>query len=392
MKELDLDELHQAVSKIMVKGGKPKAKKAAGKPTAKKPAAKASKTALPPPKDDGAKAPQSEAARIEVKRPAPRLSIPTRRPGTMDVVQAPKASSVAAPSSRPSRVAPTIAPSTSVTPEPSVAPPPPVVQTAEPSLEVSDDVLASIDMHSKPAAPKLLDQKEEEPTPAPMWPDPIEVASAGPTAPAPKAVPAAQPSPAPTLTTPSEAAAPVQPPTPSAAPQAPAPRAAEEPAEATPFVTTKVEKRPLGAFAGPASPETPPKPPVKEPEQTPSLEQKPQKELSPEVVAVESADTGKFNLDRPIPSQPAPTPESDLNHARQMAIPQQYKTATKQPDETARPVFDTKEYNQPLLAEHVPHRGGKGWLVVTILLLLILMAGAVAYFILFGNFDLSQGL
>lgn len=151
----------------------------------------------------------------------------------------------------------------------------------------------------------------------------------------------------------------------------------------TPFVTdAKVDKRPLGAFGAveAAAATTEPLEPVvekpivdeqKNPEPTPP-------ELQPDVVSVEAA------AEREFTGNDAESHEKPTAHLSE-SIPQQYKTPAHTPDATPHPVFDTQEYHQPLLPAH-GQRKGHGWLVVLIIVLLLVIGAALGYFAFVAGF------
>jgi hypothetical protein len=172
-------------------------------------------------------------------------------------------------------------------------------------------------------------------------------------------------------------------------PSQPAPSMA--PADGTPFVNAKVEKRPLGAFATTAPAPVPAPTTAVEPKPEPKPARNPDaaqvevpaapEELRPEVVAVESAE-----------SELNPSGEP-LQNLRQMSIPQQYHTNDKESSHDDRPVFDTKTYHTPLQPVATPKRatGSKAGMILTmILILLLVIAGVVAYFIATGSIDISK--
>lgn len=167
--------------------------------------------------------------------------------------------------------------------------------------------------------------------------------------------------------------------------------ASEEPVQdepgATPFLTgTSPEKRPLGAFA-----ETPnlsdetkevdmdtpePSTDVDVPEQSQhdfELEPLPSvpvpQELAPEVVSVESDEPPHHAEETPAPSEAGPMTTS---------IPQQYKNADVPPEDQAdHPVFDTRDYHQPLTP---PARQGHTGAIITIVLILLALLGVGAWY------------
>lgn len=137
----------------------------------------------------------------------------------------------------------------------------------------------------------------------------------------------------------------------------------------TPFIQGQdVEKRPLGAFTGAKTQEDDPDDVVTEPEVAVPT-QMPQ-ELTPEIVSVESDDPtrmtgGLMDLD---------AEESGAGASMASSIPQQYSTMPDGDDQDGHPVFDTKEYHQPLTppAKH----SYVGLIVFLVILIAALGAGA----------------
>lgn len=349
--DLDLDELHEAVNALMDQ--KAKVKKA---PNSDERSAAVSEQPAKTQELPAQKAEEPAGETIAVKRPLPALATSRTRGRTMDVMS-PKPAPKAPPSVQAKRQAPAIQPTGApIVPEPPKAalpPTPPEHQTTEPG----DDVLASIDM--KHELPTLTHQKSE-------WPDPLEVHGFK--------------DDAKTEEDDDFTGKPVTPIKPDPDDERPERHTAEEPN--TPFVTTKVEKRPLGAFA-----DTPqPAPPAEKPEELEpaTVDTQQPKEFSPEVVAVESAEPGRYNNGE--------EKEADMDDLRQMAIPQQYHQAPKTPAKDSRPVFDTNEYHPPINAAHAAHRTSSslGWVLVLIFVIALVIALVGAYYTMTGNLDLMQ--
>lgn len=170
----------------------------------------------------------------------------------------------------------------------------------------------------------------------------------------------------------------------------------EETAEPTvsPFITgTSPEKRPLGAFADAPSAEeedadevveTPDEDAEQTSESTSEVDHQvgdfspeplpvvpvPQ-ELTPEVVSVES--------DEPL-HQAEDADEKTISETNPMAasIPRQYKNSEVPPEDQAdHPVFDTRDYHQPLTP---PAKKGHTAAIVTIVLLLLVALGVGAWY------------
>jgi hypothetical protein len=414
MKELDFDELHDAVNKLMVQAQKPKAKREPAKSVVKVPARTSVKVAersagKPTPvkdtqKESPTESPKDEGSPVNVtvhKTPAAKI-LPKRRGIAMDVVQAPRPTAVAPPSARAARTAPTLHPTGPVVSEPpsprQAAPEPPKAE----ARDVSDDTLASLDLRADGTARPKTEVEEHKKAVEPAFPDPLDVhgfsdAGQPPAEPEQKAqeVPVANaqtdPDKPPAETVrkevPAHATADPLLDEPSFEPNDPPTMA--EPA-ATPFVNAKVEKRPLGAYAS-ATPQTSnvedqkPTPVAEKPEPASMEVPTAPAELRPEVVAVESAD-----VDYSQPAQKEDESPTDLRH---MAIPQQYHTQDKQPDHGDRPIFDTKDYHPPLqpVATAKKHTGSKaGALLTLILIILLVAAGVAAYFVATGSIDITR--
>ena len=424
MEDLDLDELDQAVTKMMDKSSRGKRgvqKESVTVPARPAPAqvaksdqASVTVSSTPDPEkaseeSPAAPAPRSEPARIAVNRPMPR--VPERRrmhPGAMDIIQPSAPAKVAAPSSRPGRTAASLQPTQDVTPEPvrSVVPekaesaPEPVptpTRALDTPQDVSDEVLASLSLldEPKPAqnllTPDMPAATSVEPKKTDGWPDPLDFHDFGDThheelkteSPEPKETTDVMPDPL-TVTQPD---APAQV---SEEPKETPPSIATEPvsvtdshedaafASSSPFVTTKVEKRPLGAFAD-ASPE-PAKPDTSEPAPAPV----PHESTSKEEMASASLES-KQHLDQ---FEHDDHESADL---RAMSIPQHYHTSDHKPKDDMRPVFDTKEYHAAPPHMYAPRKGGPGLVIgVVVLIVLIIAAVLVGYFMMTGTFDLTK--
>lgn len=444
MKDLDFDELHEAVNKLMVQAQKPKTKREPAKSVAKAVSRPSVKVAERPAKDEKpAKPAEKEAPKstqddetpvnITVRTKPVAKVLPKKRGMAMDVVQAAKPGVIAPPSARAARTAPTLQPTGPVVPEPpkpretTVATPTETPAPAE-SNDVSDDMLASLNMQTDGEEQKKTLFEDEKPV-ASAFPDPLEVhgftddkesaPEPVPAAPAADVAPLA-PKHDPLLDDADDQpvagdwhmpAAPDEQPLPEPTPAAePEPQA--KPAESapelpvTPFVNTKVEKRPLGSFAAaPAPVPTPLQQPTLTKDDTPiappsqaTNDEKPEPaaidtpatpaELKPEIVAVESAeaDYAKAGWEKPQNDEPV----GDLRH---MSIPQQHHGHDKAPAKDERPVFDTKNYHPPLqpVATAKHHTGSKAGAVLTVILIILLItAGVGAYFVATGSIDLTS--
>lgn len=379
MKELDLDELHKAVSQLMDDTGKPKGKKQPKKTEAVIKDAPTSQpvVAKEEPITPAATKTAGESVRVTVNRPLPKLATRARlRGAAMDIVQKNKPV-IAPPSAQAGRTAAIIQPARQVAQEP-LRPAAPIE-----APDISDETLASINMQADTGkAPDILTKTDQE-----AWPDPLDFHTfeeEKPKEPAEQTeVPKLQAEPV-------IAQEPALPETPPPTLETAAPPIESETAQtATPFVTTKVEKRPLGAYADkpaeqppepkPAAPSEPEEPPKKseEPSQLAPIPQP--KELSPEVLAVESAPEDA------VPQQDEP---HDMDNLRQMSIPQQYKTAEHGKNDSIHPVFDTHEYHPPIHAPAHTTHGHHFGIMITLLIVLTLVAAA-AYLVLMGYLDLS---
>jgi len=428
MQDLDLDELDQAVNNIMTK---PKGRRGAKKPASvaaepvesrfdsvavtSRPASQAdSVLSTPGPGKSSEESPAtpppraSDSMRVIVNRPMPK--VPERRrmhPGAMDIIQPSTLPKVNAPSNRPSHLAAALQPAQAVTPpvSPVAAPMPKPEQTSETQPErrldtpqdVSDEVLASLSLldEKKPntdfLAPEkkfanpMLDVPEPKPAIASIesvapakklndgWPDPLDFHDFGDSSS--EVTPAAG--------MPAE-------PTVSDEPKETPPSIAAEPvsvtdshddaatASSSPFVMTKVEKRPLGAFAG-----VPPQP---------AKVALPESADAP--VPHESTSKGELAEASLESKQHLGTPQNnddfDPTDLRSMTIPPQYHAAEQKPADGMRPVFDTKEYHAAPPHMYAPRKGGPALVIgVVVLIVLILAAVLVGYLMMTGTFSYS---
>ncbi len=366
MEDLDLDELDQAVSQLMDTPGKKAPKKPAEED---KPADAPKATADPvtpvavavqPAADKPADEPTN---RVVVNRPMPKVPPRQRmRPGAMDIIQ-PAAKTSTPPSSRPTRMAAAIQPTKEVTPEPAKpAEPTPAEKPAEHS-DVSDDVLAALTMLDDPKPSQPAPTPEPKKQPAETWPDPLDF----------HGFDDKKDEPEPKKEDPKPAEPPKEtPPSLEPAAEAPAVPPHDDPLT-SPFVTTKVEKRPLGAYAD-AKPEAP-----AEPADEPPV---PKQETSKEDMAQASLESKQHE---------SAEPEHDMDDLRQMSIPQQYRSEHAKTSEEVHPMYDTKEYHAPPQPIHTSHKGGP-WLAISVVVLIVLIIGAVAigYFMMTGTFDFTK--
>lgn len=151
----------------------------------------------------------------------------------------------------------------------------------------------------------------------------------------------------------------------------------------SPFLSdAKVEKRPLGAFsasqpeseaAEPSEPETPLA--VAETKPEPTETPLPEEEKKLDVGNEHLLEDGHEHETAPkAETNPAPATALD-------SIPQQYKIAAEQHDESAHKVFDTSEYHAPLQGHDTKaQRGGNGLLIASIILLVLAVAAAAGIY------------
>ncbi|HSE60723.1 MAG TPA: hypothetical protein VLA88_00335 [Candidatus Saccharimonadales bacterium] len=408
--DLDLDELHAQVSKLMDQASKPKAKKAHVKVADKSEPAEPPKespepskseehkehTAEPVKAEDYTPEKKEESTPIAVRRPAAAI-VPKRQGIAMDIVQPAKPAQLAPPSVRASRTSPTLQPTGPVAAEPprprEASAPTPAPESAK-SKDVSEETLASLNLQKdSPRAAAVLDAVPEHAKAT--FPDPLEAHGFGGEEEKKPDLPATPPT--------MEHKSIIEPDTPQpdtvtseTDPVQEAPGEAAPETTGTPFVNAKVEKRPLGAFATTPTEVAPTEVPIipDEPKGDIPRDDKPTdlpttptpKELDPELVAVESSEP-EFT-----PTTP-PAPRATVNDLRQMAIPPQYKTNETEPSKDDRPIFDTKTYHPPIAPPAKAHKGGgsKAGMVLTLtLIILIVLAGVAAYFVATGAVDVNS--
>lgn len=426
-KDLDFDELHEAVNALMSQTQK-------GSPKPAKDDTKSDdKPAGPPPKKQDDPADDDNKVQVSVKRPAAApTTTATVRPHrgshgrAMDVVGPREKPELTPPSARARREGATLQPTQDVKPE-EIAPT--IVPERAPLPEASEqggsndlnEALASLDKHESAmdTGSTLTHQKSE-------MPDPLDVMGGSDKNDEPQQESDSSDAAADTDTEATNTDAPAEQPEAEEHPAPTVEPAEDEPANQldrqesdSPFVTTKVEKRPLGAYsnvaAEPAEAEpedssqasTDTSPGAPEEDAPSPLPPQPQpEEFNPAVVAVESAELEDVSAEVPeaedLPEEPAPQPaeepqqpeqqEPENTDLRSMQIPQQYQAAEATSGDAPRPVFDTKEYH-PAIEAHTggsAHHGALGaWLMAIVLLaLLIAVLGAVYYFIT-GGLDFS---
>jgi hypothetical protein len=333
--DLDLDELHEAVSALMDQSKNRQVERPShiseprpAEPPAEQPAVKSTSSNL------SVAEPTSADDKIEVRRPLPNIAVGRPRGRAMDVVS-PKPVSVIPTVTKVNRTGMTLQPAS---PEP------------EPVKAEEKPTEASTLPKDEPERPPLNYQKPIEDS----WPDPLDMHGDEQKTEA-----------APTMTE--------------------APESKTDPATplASPFLNTKVEKRPLGAYTSEEPAATPTsKPDFTEDDQILNIASQQQpKELSPDVVAVESAEpeqTTDFAF------------EDEAQDTRQATIPQQYQTAQKDSSTGSRPIFDTKDYHPPIAA-HAAHRtsSAMGWVLITVFAVILIAALLFAFYMVTGGLDFS---
>lgn len=346
MEDLDLDELDQAVNKMMAKPSRKKPATKISQPEQSEPAFHAEEEA---PKFEFAPEPDKEETSTEAaERQAPKITARRRvHPGAMDIMPAQKTQ---APSARPAREAASIQP-----PARKEDPEAPKKKASSQPRFVNDVFLPSRQKNEQPEAAKpepTLSAPEEEPQPAPKpekpevkkpegvnnWPDPLDYLDYD------KAKPKDKEG------------------LPEEEPEQQEPQK-QLPPEPTPFVTTKVEKRPLGAYTQPT--------PEEEPEKL---------EESEPPIAPPEADKKEM----------AAASLQSQQHL-EVPIPQQYRTEDREPGDEVRSVYDTKEYHAPPQPMYGSRKSGP-WFVIGIvaLITLLVVVVLVGYFMMTGTFDLTR--
>lgn len=397
MEDMDLDELDQEVNKMM---SKPKGKKVR---VSENPAVYQKTVSTPPSErkmldvpdrvdmsetaveETSGASPKPDRPALVVDRPMPKVP-PRRRmhPGAMDIIQ-PNVPKMGEPAHAPNRVGRDITPAQPVKSEPPRPATSPVVPSAEPkrspeeeTVDVADEILASLKIQDE-STPDKITKPVALPTPvknAPAetsWPDPLDFHDLSDDKEKLAAKVEEKPEPEP----PKE--------TPPTMEQKPNPDTLLEDDNTSPFVTTKVEKRPLGAYA-----DTPPPAASTLPE----LAEKPE---SAERVSVtdQAPDKGEMAAASIQSNQHTNKPasvEPDAGDLRSMSIPPQYHTADAKPHEEVHNLFDTKEYQAPPAQMAHAVRKGSPWLVVTIVVLAVLVVAAIAigYFMMTGTLDFTK--
>lgn len=344
MNDIDLDELHQAVSAMMSDGKKSKGKKAKTQTADSKPVAQKVPQVLQQPEKPHK---ETEDTHIQVNRPKPQVASRARlRGAAMDIVQPRPAGSLAPPSARAARTGASLQPTRPIASKP-----------ADSESQIQSDNSGPLEPPAPPTSQLstsedmagLASKKNSD------WPDPLDFHDDStdglPLGDAPTMMAAVRSEPA-----------------------------------ASPFVTTKVEKRPLGAYTQSSGPEQEPVTPHESQIAANREEPQPtsQPELSPEVVAIESAPAAVHHS-----SQTVADPADDSHH---MAIPPQRHAYDQPSAQQTRPVFDTKEYHAPAQPVHAAHRTASawGWVLIVVLVLLLAAAGVVAYFVMTGEIRINS--
>lgn len=233
-----------------------------------------------------------------------------------------------------------------------------------------------------PAKSAVAAVSETEEPPKSEWPDPLDAMEQQESA----AAPREEPTPSPesgvsvTATPPEDTTATVEKEADSSAEQ--------QESSGSPFISgTEPEKRPLGAFADQA-----PSDKVSEADEVaadentskaedgtgnelPAVPQVPQ-ELTPEVVSVESDDPSRMSSNEDMPDDSTPNEGAGMA----ASISQQYKNTDEPSDGQDHPVFDTKDYHQPLTP---PAKHGHTGLVVALIIILLTLLGAGAWYAIF---------
>lgn len=371
MEDLDLDELDQAVNKMMEKPQK--TKRAVKKSVSSAETASVLSVSQPdrePKEEDTAVPAPAEPAvsAVPVSRPMP--AVPPRRrmhPGAMDIIQ-PHTPKMGAPSRAAGRVGRDIAPTKPIAPEsprpvaPTGPAPAPQKVPEQEAVDVADEVLASLNIHDEPATPKTVTKPVTTPaTPKKEtennWPDPLDFHDFTDEVKEPKETP----------------------PSMESKPRPDPDALLDESVTTSPFVTTKVQKRPLGAYADAAQAAQP----DDAAETVSVIDQAPSKgEMA------QAAIQSNQHLEKPEEQEP------DMNQLRSMAIPPQYHTAEQKPSEEVHNLFDTKEYHAaPQQMGHpIAKKSGSAWFVIAVVVLitLIVAAAVIGYFMMTGTLDLTK--
>lgn len=373
MEDLDLDELDQAVNKMMDKPrGKKSAKKSddhnvplsvpARSTTPVEPQISVSVPAEPP------QEPVSRPVSVTVSRPMPKVP-PRRRmhPGAMDIIQT--STPKPAPSSSPSRTGVAVQPTKPITPEPVAPIQSPAV--TPPADDVSEDVLASLSLTDETGVPQSITKPQTTPRSEQKndWPDPLDFHDL--------ISPDKEEAPEPAQHTPKETPPSLE------SDSLLMDGQPSEPANATPFVTTKVEKRPLGAYADAASTPEPTSPVA-----APAEQEKPAFVPDESTTKEDMAETAMHSSHHLF--KPGQEPEHDMDDLRNMAIPQQYHTAHAEPTDAIHSVFDTKEYHAAPQPVHAARHGGPGLVIAVVVLIVLIIAAVIVGYLMMTGVDFTK--
>lgn len=400
MKDIDFEELDKAVSSLLAKKGSPPHEPDSGNPlpASEENQSPGSAPAVAAPATEPTEPPANPM--LPSKSPANRSAVMSLRSGrVMDMVRPSSLSSDDKPDAPPPKLASVsssgrlidmVRPSPLVSPEASTSESSSVAAGSKQVQPINEhvvpDPITPLDESNEaiPETPPEIVKPELEPdtndTADHTWPDPLALHGF---------VDDGEPV---------EGADLNNGPKPLADSVTPEPTAAVVPASevpaASPFLAdTKVEKRPLGAYAEAAAPNPPENkadnktgdkledkpaaaPVVDEglPADTASvaIEQPLPPELENDIVAVEANDNNLEKNDT-LPSLQAPSLAT-------MSIPQQYKDGEAKDTHDDNQLFDTKEYHAPIpVAEH--KGSGKTTLILLAILLLTVAGGAIYWWL-----------
>lgn len=297
-------------------------------------------------------------------KPAPQTVVPQRRGQFMDMVHPSSDMTKSSTAPRPSRQAPTLQPLT-----------PAIVETTAPK-EPSHENSASA-----PVEPMGTEAVEAQSATSSEWPDPLDVMEQTEKERTESNSEQSEEYETPVENSPvaeSEHTDTTSEPT-------------EKETDGSPFISgAETEKRPLGAFTD--TPATYEEPTPAHDELSPAADDVEQdkvdhtdseipreelppvplpQELTPEIVSVESDD----------PSQPPEKAQEEASVESSgvtASIPQQYQAAeTSTDDQGEHPVFDTKEYHQPLTP---PAKKGHAGLVISLIFIVIVLLGTSVWY------------
>lgn len=246
--------------------------------------------------------------------------------------------------------------------------------------EPKQEATVSPETQAEPAAAGV--SETEQPSKS-EWPDPLDAMEQQESATLPKeeSVSAPESEANVTDTSPEENAAPVEKEADSSV------ESESQESSGSPFIAgTEPEKRPLGAFTDQVpSDEALGKDEAAADEtsteengtgsELPAVPPVPQ-ELAPEVVSVESDDPSRISSSEDEPDSTAPGEGTGMA----ASISQQYKNTDEPSDGQDHPVFDTKDYHQPLTP---PAKRGHTGLIVTLVIILLALLGAGAWYAIF---------